>query len=224
MRYVKWTFLALVALLIFSFFDYVLPQHDVVRITGTEVIRTDFTRFNRLFYAQADSGNVENTTRDVRLINTVRPNGRVMVYRNEDTGWIWPPYFKFDSSNVQAEASNLTSTQASPSWVIVTKYGWRIPFLSIYPNVVALRPASGPDASVFPWVNIVILTALVVLMFLLWRMWAQFRERTIEPLIVDAEEAWDRVDNRADMARDRAKGLWGRIRAWLDTWRGKPRK
>ena len=49
---------------------YVLPQHDVVRVTSTEVIRTDFSSFNRLFYAQADSGATEQPTRDLRLINT----------------------------------------------------------------------------------------------------------------------------------------------------------
>lgn len=192
MRYVKWTFLALVTLLIVAFFDYVLPQHDVVRITQTEVIRADFNWLNRMFYAQADSGNVNAVNRDVRLIDAVRPNGKVMVYRNEDTGWIWPPYFKFDSSNVQAEASNLKSTKADPQWVMVTEYGWRVPFLSIYPNVIALRPVSGPDARVFPWVNILILATLAGLIFLVWRMWQRFRDRTLDPLIADAEEAWDR--------------------------------
>src|SRR5690606_40071388 len=69
-----WTFRILVLLVLFLFFHYVLPQHDVVRVTGTEVIRTDFTAWNRLFYAQADAGNVEGTTRDIRLINAVRPS------------------------------------------------------------------------------------------------------------------------------------------------------
>ncbi|MCH5377309.1 MAG: DUF1523 family protein, partial [Planctomycetes bacterium] len=97
-------------------FHYVLPQHDVVKITSTEIIRMDFSGINRIFFAQADSGNTDLTTRDIRLINTTkrktflfgfipRESERVMVYRNEDTGWIWPPYFKFDSSDLQAEAS-----------------------------------------------------------------------------------------------------------------------
>ena len=44
----------------------------------------------------------------------------------------------------------------------------------------------------FPWVNIVILSGQLALSFLLWRMWAQFKERTIEPAI-------DGVDARADV-------------------------
>ncbi len=36
----------------------------------------------------------------------------VMVYRNEDTGWGWPSYFKFDTANLQTEADDLSSTAA----------------------------------------------------------------------------------------------------------------
>lgn len=222
-RWIKWTFRILVVLIVGLFFHYVLPQHDIVRITGTEVIRTDFTAMNRLFYAQADSGNAEGTTRDVRLINAVRENGRVIVYRNEDTGLIWPPYFKFDSSNLQAEAQDLTSTKASPQWVVVTHYGWRIPFLSIYPNAVGLRAVDSPDVRIIPWFNIVFFLFLAFILVMIWKMIAQFRERTVDPLLEDAGEVWDKVDDRADAVADGARGVWGRFRAWLGTWQGKPR-
>ena len=55
-------------------------------------------------------GDVRERTVDVRFIAAVRPNGKPFVYRNEDTGWIWPPYFKYDSSNLQAKATDLRST------------------------------------------------------------------------------------------------------------------
>jgi hypothetical protein len=223
-RWIKWTFRILVVLFLALFFHYVLPQHDVVRIAGTEVIRMDFDAWNRMFYAQADAGNVEGTTRDVRLINAVRPSDRVIVYRNEDTGWIWPPYFKFDSSNLQAEAQDLISTKAAPQWVIVTHYGWRIPFLSVYPNAVGVRAVDSPDVSIVPWFNIGFFIFLAFILFMLWRMWAQFRERTVDPLVEDAGEAWDKVDARADAATARARGTWGRFQGWLGTWQGKPRR
>ena len=70
MRWIKWIFLALVVLLVFSVFHYTLPQRDIVRVTGTEIIRQDFSGWNRIFYAQADSGNDEGVNRDLRLINT----------------------------------------------------------------------------------------------------------------------------------------------------------
>ncbi|MFC2970355.1 DUF1523 family protein [Acidimangrovimonas pyrenivorans] len=224
-RYIKWGLIALVVLVVGVFLQYTLLSHDVVRITNTYNRITTLGSINRLFYASPDVGTNEGTTtRDIRFIEAVRPNGKVVVYRNEDTGWVWPPYFKYDSSNLQAEASALKSSAEAPKWVVVTRYGWRIPFLTIFPNAIAVKQVASPDVRIVPWVNILVLLVLAGLLFLLWRMWAQFRERTIEPLIVDVEEAWDRVDSRADMARRDARGIWGRFKAWLDTWRGKPRK
>jgi len=55
MRYVKWTFLAVIAIAIFLFFNYTLPDRDVVRIVETEVRRVDFGE-NSVFWAQPDVG------------------------------------------------------------------------------------------------------------------------------------------------------------------------
>ncbi|MEO1705383.1 MAG: DUF1523 family protein [Pseudomonadota bacterium] len=105
MYYVRWTFRIVVLLIVGSFLHYTLPDRDIVRVNGTEILRQDFSGLNRIFYAQADSGNNNAVVnRDLRLINTQRPNGRSYVYRNEDTGFGWPPYFKLDSSNLQADA------------------------------------------------------------------------------------------------------------------------
>ncbi len=217
MRYAKWTFWTVLAVLVFAFLHYTLPQHDIVRITGTYEKRVDFGA-NSIFWASPDTGNAAGTVnRDVFFIQTIRPNGKPMVYRNEDTGWGWPPYFKLDTSNLQAEAADLISTKDDPKWVVITHYGWRNEFLSIYPNAVGIRPVDGPDVRIIPWVNIVILTLLALAIFMLRRMWLQFRERTIDPVLEDLDEA-------GDAARARAKGLWGRLAAWLVTWRGKPRR
>ena len=181
-------FLRLLPILIFGLLlHYVLPQHDIVRVTSTEVIRTDFSPLNRLFYAQADSGNNELTTRDLRLVNTVkkrtfflgfyqRDSEGVMVYRNEDTGWIWPPYFKFDSSDLQAEAANAARTDG---WAVLTHYGWRNKYLSIYPNAIGVRPVDSPDVTVIPWFNIFFFIFVLVSWAFLRAMWRQFRQRTI---------------------------------------------
>ena len=106
MRWFKWGFWIVLIALVFGFFHYTLPQRDIVRVTGTEIIRQDFSKWNRIFYAQTDSGNNEGVNRDLRLINTSYPDGSVMVFRNEDTGFGWPWYFKLDSSNLQAEAAD----------------------------------------------------------------------------------------------------------------------
>jgi len=214
-RYFKWGFRIVLVLTVGGMLHYTLPQRDIVRITGT-YNRLTTVGENSLFYATPDAGTGESTvTRDIRFIEAVRPNGRVIVYRNEDTGWVWPPYFKYDSSNLQAEASNLKSPADAPVWVAVTHYGWRISWMSIYPNAVRLRVVDGPDTSLFPWVNIVILTALAFLLFMVRRMWLQFRERMIDPALENMGDALARADERADAARARARTSWGRFKAWL---------
>lgn len=227
MRYVKITLRTVLFVLVFAVLHYVLPQHDVARITNTEVIRMDFSSLNRIFFAQSDSGNVELSTRDIRLIQTVRKKSflfgfirrdaeGVMVYRNEDTGWIWPPYFKFDSSDLQADASANLSTPDKPQWVVITHYGWRNRFLTIYPNAIRIKPVEGPDVTVIPWFNIFFFVFLVIAYFFIRAMWRQFRERTIDPALQDAGEAWDRVEDHASDTR-------GRIGRWLDSWKSKRR-
>ena len=211
----KWVFRILAALVALGFLHYTLPQHDIVRVTGTYNRLTTVGSENSWAYASPDSGTQESaTTRDIRFIETAFPDGGVMVYRNEDTGWIWPPYFKYDSSNLQAEAGNLKSDAASPKWVVVTHYGWRLPILSIYPNAVKVRQATGPDEQIIPWVPIVVIVFLLFVWVMIRRMWAQFWERSVEPVAAEVGETWDGVEARAT-------GFVGRIKAWLATWRAK---
>ncbi|MBD3680049.1 MAG: DUF1523 family protein [Rhodobacteraceae bacterium] len=216
MHYVKWSLIALLVLLVFAFFHYTLPQRDIVRIVNTYEERQDFG-WNGIFWAEPSSGTTGLPNRDVLFIQTIRANGKPMVYRNEDTGWGWPPYFKFDTANLQTEAADSISNRDNPEWVAITHYGWRNELISIFPNAVSIRPVEGPDVTFFPWANTVILTILAGLLVLAWRMWMQFRERMIDPLVEDVSDTIDRVDARADAAR-------GRFRRWLDTWRGKPRR
>jgi hypothetical protein len=217
MRYVKWTFFSIIAVLLFSFFHYTLPQHDIVRIVGTENRRIDFGE-NSFFWASPDVGTSAGTNRDIRFINAEKPNGKIIVYRNEDTGWGWPPYFKLDSSNLQAEAQALISNdKANTIWASITHYGWRNEFFTIYPNAISVKQVEGPDVRIIPWFNIVFFIVLAGVLFLLWRMWAQFRERTIDPTLESIGDTFDEIDETAD-------GIWARFKAWLATWTGKPRR
>lgn len=210
MRYVKWSLLGLVALVLFGFLHYTLPQHDIVRIVGTENRRMEIGE-NSWFFAAPDVGTASSTSRDIFFINTVYPDGSTMEYRNEDTGWGWPPYFKMNNASLQTEAKDLISTKANPIWVAVTHYGWRNQLFTIFPNAVALRQVDGPDATIIPWVNIVILGFALVVIFLLWRMWAQFRERMIEPAVIDVQEGWDDLEERTERAGQRARGFFARL-------------
>jgi hypothetical protein len=212
MARVKFVFRLLVLAGVAMFLHYVLPQHDVVKVTSTEVIRTDLGSFNRIFFASGDSGSATPDTRDLRLINTQKQNtyilgfiqrdtSRVMVYRNEDTGWIWPPYFKFNSADLQAEAANLTRGDA---WVVVTHYGWRNRWLSIYPNAVGQRVVDSPDVTIIPWFNIAFFVFLLIAVVFLRAMWRQLWERAVDPVIDAATHHMDAA--QADLAERR--GRW----------------
>lgn len=226
MRRAGWVLRVLLALGVLLFLDYALPARDTVRVVNTYNKLTELGA-NSIFYSGADTGvdtatgNPADNRRDIRFIDSIKPNGRPLVFRNEDTGWIWPPYFKYDSSNLQARATDLRSTADAPRWISVTSYGWRIPWLTVFPNAISMRPVAGPDVHETNWPRLIVLALLGGLLFLLWRIWAQFRERTIDP-------ARARMDARAGAARARmaeeAGEARGRFRGWLDTWKGKPRR
>jgi hypothetical protein len=224
---IKWGIRIVLVLIVAAFLHYTLPQRDVVHIINTYNKNTPIGA-NWMFYSIEDTGTgveTSNTIRDIRFIDAVYPDGEsVMVYRNEDTGWFWPPYFKWDSSTLQAEAQNLKSDKANPQWVAITHYGWRMPIFSIFPNAVKITPVEGPDVRLIPWLNIVILAFLAFAVLFIRAMWRQFRERSVDPALARAGDAWEAVDARADAAASEAKGVWGRFTGWLATWRAKPRK
>ncbi len=192
MTYVKWFFIIAFWTLVASVLHYTLPQTDIARITDTYEKRIDPGE-NRWFWAQADVG-TDGTlaNRDVFFIQTRQADGDVMVYRNEDTGWGWPPYFKFDTSNLQAEAADLRSTADNPQWLAIKHYGWRNEFISIFPNAVSIRPVDGPDVRVIPWVSIVILIALFAVWWAIRVRWNRFWEARVDPAL---EGMGDKLDD-----------------------------
>ena len=121
----------------------------MVQITGTDVKRID-------------RGDKEQSqkTRDVRYINTVTRSGKIKVFRNEDTGWGWPPYLKFDSADQTAEAQTILQNPDNP-WVRVRYYGWRIQVFSLFPNAISIKVVD-EDYTHIPVFNIVFLTLLSI--------------------------------------------------------------
>jgi hypothetical protein len=137
------------------FLHYSLPSRDLVRIVGTDVARKDVQRKDA-------QGNPITVTRDVRFIYAKGPDGRDRVYRNEDTGWGWPPYFKFDTADLAGDATDLVSSVEMPKWVVVNHYGWRIPMFSMFPNALSIRKALGADETLLPWFNVLFISLLVL--------------------------------------------------------------
>ena len=151
LRITKIVFLVVGVLLVVAFLHYHLPRTAIVTIQGTDVKRMD--RSGTLANNPAAAG-----TRDIRFVNTVRQNNRVLVLRNEDTGWGWPPYFKFNSADLVAQAQAFANENPPPT-VLITFYGWRIQLFSLYPNIIRMRSVA-PDYSHFPWFNIIFLVLL----------------------------------------------------------------
>ena len=213
MRNVRRIFRVVLFVIAGLYLHYTLPQHDVAKVTGISDRLERLSSFQQIFYNQVDLGSAEGDMRDLRLINTVkvdtwflglwRGGERVMVYRNEDTG-VYPPYFKFDSSDLEAEASALAGKE---QWVSITHYGWRMRFLSIYPNAISIKPVSGPEYRPFPWFILFFFAFLIVGFFFVRAMWRQFVERTVDPTM-------DALEDGYDMRKSR-------VQKWLDSWRSK---
>jgi hypothetical protein len=199
MRYFKWGIIALVLTFLAGLAHYTLPQRDIVIILDAYEKRMDVSS-NALFWAKPDSGTTQQDTRDVRFIDTEYPDGSVMVFRNEDTGWGWPFYFKFDSSDLSAKAKQLVSNAENPKWVAVRHYGWRNKIFSIFPNAVSMKQVPGPDVTLIPWFNINFLTVMSLLLLGLYRLLQRFKRRRIDPVLDDIGEAWDDVEGHASDA------------------------
>ena len=215
MAYIKWFFIISFWVLVGAFFHYTLPQWDIVRVTDTYEKREN-PGANSLFWANGDAGSAAtgDNGRDVFFIQTRRVDDKVMVYRNEDTGWGWPPHFKFDTANLQAEAVDIRSTADNPQYAALRHYGWRLEFLSIYPNALSIRPVDGPGASKpFPWQNIIVLTLTAAFWYAIWVRWRRFRAKRIDPTLEDIQDSWDATEDRvADKGRS--------LRSWWRSRRG----
>ncbi len=148
------------------FFHHILPRTVVVQVTGTDVKRVDKT--GKVIEEWDESADIKKNavhTYDVRFINSLMRKGKPMVFRNEDTGWGWPPYLKFNSADLTAEAQAFASAQKK-SWVLVKFYGWRINIFSMFPNAISLKEVDREYTHI-PLFNIVFFIVLIIVVFYL---------------------------------------------------------
>jgi hypothetical protein len=190
-----------VFVLLAAFLHYSLPSRDLVRIVGTDVARKDVRR-------QDAEGNPVTVTRDVRFIYAKWPDGDDRVYRNEDTGWGWPPYFKFDTADLAGDATDLVSSAETPNWVVIRHYGWRIPMFSMFPNALSIRKAMGPDERLLPWFNLLFISLLVLTVLIVRRAIIILFRHHVDPVI---EEIDREIDERAGILGRRYR----RTRRWV---------
>jgi hypothetical protein len=152
-----------VGLVYILFCAYSLPSFTKVHVTGTEVTRKD-----------VENQKGEKRTDDVRYVMAEALDGGPRMYRNQDTGWGWPPYLKFDEGNLAAQATNY-SVDGREEVVLVKHYGFRIPMLSAFPNVISMKTVP-EDYQVLPWTRIVIGVAHLILLGVVFVFFRDFRE------------------------------------------------
>jgi hypothetical protein len=160
-------------LLVVAFLHYNLPRTEVVQISGTDIKRVDKTKkVKEESGDKANTGAIEQQTSDIRFINSITRNGKVMVFKNVDTGWGWPPYLKFNSADVNAEAQAFATNPKKP-WVLVKYYGWRMTVFSMFPNVLKLKEVD-QDYSHIPIFNIIFFILLFALILFVRKKVKQF--------------------------------------------------
>ncbi|GAA8691207.1 DUF1523 family protein [Helicobacter pylori] len=134
-------FLALMLLV-----SYCMPHYSAAVISGVEVKRMNENENT------PNNKEVKTLARDVYFVQTYDPKDQksVTVYRNEDTCFGFPFYFKFNSADISALAQSLVNQQ-----VEVQYYGWRINLFNMFPNVIFLKPLkenAEMSKPVFSWI------------------------------------------------------------------------
>lgn len=161
LRYFKIGIPVLLAIVVILFLHKNLPRTAVVQITGTDVKRLDLSATKPKKGESGAKSEAVRQTSDVRFINALSKNGKTMVFRNEDTGWGWPPYFKFDSADLTAKAQAIALAQEEV-WVQIRYYGWRIRIFSMFPNAVSLTVVDR-NHSQLPVFNIFFILLVIIL-------------------------------------------------------------
>jgi hypothetical protein len=220
LRWLRRILVTIVVLVVGLFLYYYLPSRDIVRISGTQVKYMDSSGW---FDSEVSSSANAVESRDVRFVNAVMPDGSIRVYRNENTDWGFPWYFKFDSGEIDGKAAAMVSTPDRPVWVVVTHYGWRLPLLAQYPNVIHIRQATGPDELLIPWFNIAFLSVLGFILFWIgFRVW-RFKQETVDPVLDRIDENLDSAADAIDRRTDRLTKAPGGIISWIRGRSGGPR-
>jgi len=202
MKKIRRIFVFLLLIITAILVHYYLPQRDIVKVVDTDVKRMDIKKGSP-FWDSPDVGTNDEATRDVRFISTVRANGKTSVYRNEDTGWSFPFYLKFDSSDLSAKAQDMANKDEQ--WVAITHYGWRIRLFSIWPNATKIKQVDGPNTFLIPWFNIAFLSILAFIAFWIWRMIRRWKKKNVDPITDKIGEEIDEVSEAVGRHADAAQ-------------------
>lgn len=170
MRKILRLFFILVAIslhaILLAVVNYSLPSYETTRVTGVEVKRVDKDG------PISKSNPADGPVRDVYYIYTQKPDSdKPMVYRNEDTRWGYPFYFKFGSADLQAKAQGFSVDSKN---VEIKYYGWRLVMFDEYRNAISINEIDethSPSNPIFSYVLYVILLLSLFFSIQLIRGW-----------------------------------------------------
>lgn len=181
-------FILVIPVLIFlSGLSFYLPSTVKVKLTGTEIKRMD---------SDTKTDNAQTGPRDVRLVLSKNiETDDALVFRNEDTRWGWPPYFKFNSGDLAGDIANIMDGDKD-AVVLISYYGKRIKMLDMYPNIISLKKVD-KDYTHIPWFNIIFFVVFFGLIaFVAFKIRGFLKRRTA----AKAEKAKPQEEPKADGA------------------------
>jgi hypothetical protein len=120
---------------------YYLPRKELVTVTEVSSKRAEGIPVER---DRAD----DSRPLDIYYIFVVDEAGDSRVFSNVNTAWGFPPYFKFDSADMQAKAASLAGKR-----VVIRYYGMRVQILNLFPNITSLQPGD-ESSSLISWVRL----------------------------------------------------------------------
>jgi hypothetical protein len=185
----------------YIFMDYTLPAYTLIHVTDTDTRRMDEDG-NFIPKSQPTTG----ATRDVAFIygkyahvenDPVTGEQKVVVEEkrdwssiNEDTGWGYPFYFKFDTADLQANAAYLKGKAA-----FAKTYGYRFQFWSWFSNTLDLVKWE-PGMWILNWLRIVGMTFFAMAVLGAWFVCHMVRRWVL-----------GRIDAAAEAARIQAEAI-----------------
>ena len=102
----------------------------------------------------------------------------MILYRNEDTRFSFPFYFKFDSADIEARAQAFSNAK---QLVEIKYYGWRNQFIDEFPNVISIRKLDNMADQSHPILtyinNIILLICWIVGFYIIRKRFSQNEQK-----------------------------------------------
>lgn len=138
--------------------NYAFPSYDVTMVTTGDVRRVDKDGII------SASNPADGEIRDVYYLYTSNDQTeKAIQYRNENTGWGFPFYFKFNSGEVQAKALAFAEKK---QLVQIKYYGWNIPMLNEERKLVSVKAMNEGDTKSLPIVSYILYAFFALTFFL----------------------------------------------------------